>query len=310
MKRFTFLRLVSFAIGILILTANPVIAGTISSQDQSEFILSQKAEPLSKKKAKKSSGVSFKKPAIKFSGPIKRFWVVENVLLELTNRERTKRALKAVIFDPDLAKVAAGHSRDMLLRNFFGHTNPDGFAFNDRVAFGHRTLIGLSGENVWMAKGDISTDPHALAELIMDGWMNSPPHRKNILTPKFTHVGFGAVQHQKVIKVTQVFAQTIALLSTQIPDKISPGAKLDLSARPFSARGKHPIKYDLWSYKKNKIIAGPFDIKKTTINVAVGNYRLRFYFIAKKSARRISYKIYPGPELVVRKAKPNKAKDK
>ena len=44
-----------------------------------------------------------------------------------------------------------------------------------------------------------------LAQMIMDGWMNSPGHRKNILSPGYTHLGVGVITNNQEIKATQVF---------------------------------------------------------------------------------------------------------
>jgi uncharacterized protein YkwD len=39
------------------------------------------------------------------------------------------------------------------------------------------------GENIAMGYSDI--------ESVVDGWMNSPGHKRNILNPKFNKAGFG-----------------------------------------------------------------------------------------------------------------------
>ena len=44
-----------------------------------------------------------------------------------------------------------------------------------------------------------------LAQVIMSGWMNSPGHRKNILSPEYTHLGIGVITNNQEVKATQVF---------------------------------------------------------------------------------------------------------
>jgi uncharacterized protein YkwD len=70
----------------------------------------------------------------------------------------------------------------MMSRNFFDHTNPDGLAPYDRMrAAGYK---GSSyGENI--AKGQRT------CEEVMQGWMDSPGHRANILNPSFATIGIG-----------------------------------------------------------------------------------------------------------------------
>ena len=100
----------------------------------------------------------------------------------LTNRERAVAALPPLAIDPVLTTAAQAHSADMVARAFYSHTSPDGCQPWDRaVAAGaQRRSIG---EN-------IACGQRSPAEVV-DGWMNSPGHRANILKPDFTHIGIG-----------------------------------------------------------------------------------------------------------------------
>ncbi|MFI9206436.1 CAP domain-containing protein [Streptomyces sp. NPDC053048] len=103
-------------------------------------------------------------------------------VLALTNRERTAAALPPLAADPRLAAAARAHSTDMVARDFYSHTTPEGREPWDRArAAGapHRAI----GEN-------IACGQRTPAEVVR-GWMDSPGHRANILTPGFTHLGVG-----------------------------------------------------------------------------------------------------------------------
>jgi len=70
----------------------------------------------------------------------------------------------------------------MAVRAFYSHTSPEGTQPWDRAAAAgarHRSI----GEN-------IACGQRSPAEVV-DGWMNSPGHRANILKPDFTHIGIG-----------------------------------------------------------------------------------------------------------------------
>jgi uncharacterized protein YkwD len=70
----------------------------------------------------------------------------------------------------------------MVARTFYSHTSPDGSQPWDRAAAAgsrRRTI----GEN-------IACGQRSPAEVV-EGWMNSPGHRANILKPDFTHIGIG-----------------------------------------------------------------------------------------------------------------------
>lgn len=103
-------------------------------------------------------------------------------VVRLTNRERAGAGLRQLAVDPALTRAAQAHSADMVARDFYAHTDPDGGKPWDRAAAAgaaRRTV----GENI--ACGQRS------AADVVEGWMNSPGHRANILKAEFTHIGVG-----------------------------------------------------------------------------------------------------------------------
>ncbi|MFB7084439.1 CAP domain-containing protein [Streptomyces sp. NPDC056296] len=103
-------------------------------------------------------------------------------VVELTNRERIRAGLPALAVDARLARAAQAHSADMVARDFYSHTDPDGGKPWDRAAAAGATRRTV-GENI--ACGQRSPAD------VVEGWMNSPGHRANILKPDFTHIGIG-----------------------------------------------------------------------------------------------------------------------
>lgn len=99
---------------------------------------------------------------------------------EIVNRERRKYGLKALVGDVRLSQVAAGHARDMYNKNYFSHQSLDGRTMSDRLHDGD-VNYRAAGENI--ARGQQT------AERVMVSWMNSPGHRRNILSPKFGKIG-------------------------------------------------------------------------------------------------------------------------
>lgn len=100
----------------------------------------------------------------------------------LTNRERTRAGLPPLGVDPLLARAAQAYSTDMAVRAFYSHTSPEGTQPWDRAAAAGSTRRSI-GEN-------IACGQRSAAEVV-EGWMNSPGHRANILKPGFTHIGIG-----------------------------------------------------------------------------------------------------------------------
>ncbi|MBC9730293.1 CAP domain-containing protein [Streptomyces sp. TRM68367] len=103
-------------------------------------------------------------------------------VIDLTNRERARAGLPALAADTALTAAAQAHSADMVARDFYSHTAPDGSKPWDRAAAAGASRRSI-GEN-------IACGQRSPAEVV-EGWMNSPGHRANILKPDFTHIGIG-----------------------------------------------------------------------------------------------------------------------
>lgn len=74
------------------------------------------------------------------------------------------------------------HSRDMAQRDFFDHTNPDGEdPFTRMERAGYRYFA--AGENI--AAG------YPTPKAVVEGWLQSPGHCRNIMNPDFTEIGVG-----------------------------------------------------------------------------------------------------------------------
>ncbi|MFC8083215.1 CAP domain-containing protein [Streptomyces sp. NPDC057340] len=103
-------------------------------------------------------------------------------VVDLTNRERAGAGLPALAVDARLTTAAQAHSADMVARDFYSHTDPDGGRPWDRAA-----AAGAAGRTVGE---NIACGQRSPAEVV-EGWMNSPGHRANILKADFTRIGIG-----------------------------------------------------------------------------------------------------------------------
>jgi len=120
----------------------------------------------------------------------------ETAVLVLVNAERAKAGCRALTVDSRLAAAARKHSADMVARDYFSHTTPDGVSFSQRIdAEGYQW--SRVGENI--AAGQRS------ATEVMKAWMKSPGHRANILNCQFRNIGIGVVQNGRSPVWTQDF---------------------------------------------------------------------------------------------------------
>jgi len=155
---------------------------------------------------------------------------LENMILQKINQERTTRGISALVENIKLDTAARRHSEDMVARNFFDHINPDGLDPSDRAAIvgypitrpapGGGYFVGV-GENIieYPVVGVAGIiffipyaiprvawyDNNAMADALVQEWMNSPGHRENILNPSYTEIGIGCTWKLATIYVTTDF---------------------------------------------------------------------------------------------------------
>ena len=151
---------------------------------------------------------------------------LERLIHERTNEQRPQRQLSTLAYDEDLVIIARGHSRDMAETDFFAHTNPRGQDATDRaraVGYGCRKDYGSYytdgvAENIfqaWLYSSAVEvgyqtiknwTTQAELAVNIVDGWMESPGHRQNILEETYDREGIGlSITRDDKVFVTQNF---------------------------------------------------------------------------------------------------------
>jgi uncharacterized protein YkwD len=106
---------------------------------------------------------------------------LETEMLGLVNEERVKHGLAPLKADPELTVVARAHSRDMFVRGYFAHENPDGKDPFDRMRSANVSFLN-AGENLALAQ---------TLSIAHNNLMNSPGHRANILQAGFGRVGIG-----------------------------------------------------------------------------------------------------------------------
>lgn len=107
-------------------------------------------------------------------------------ILEYTNAERVKYGLQPFKMNSKLSASAVTKVDDMFAAQYFEHTAPSGKTAADLVRAQGYDFQSV-GEN--LALGEFGTD-----QKLVQAWMNSPLHRKNILNPKFTELGLAVAK--------------------------------------------------------------------------------------------------------------------
>ncbi len=135
----------------------------------------------------------------------KETYQIEQEIFLLINEIRLENRLNQLQWDPFLGKLSRDHSYDMATNNYFNHTNLIGQTPSERAKIiGIRTQIitekriytgvseniGIMPRGIVKDLGIIITYKDIAAATVYD-WMNSEPHRKNILENELFFTGIG-----------------------------------------------------------------------------------------------------------------------
>jgi uncharacterized protein YkwD len=114
---------------------------------------------------------------------------VRTALRCLVNATRQQHGLRAVGSSAQLNAAADRHSADMVARGYFAHVTPEGRSVTDRV----RATGYFGGSGDWALGEDIGwgTGSASTPDSIFHAFMNSPPHRRVILSRDFHELGVG-----------------------------------------------------------------------------------------------------------------------
>jgi uncharacterized protein YkwD len=121
---------------------------------------------------------------------VKRVSTLDSALLVQVNSFRLAHGLAPLRVSPFLGAAARAHSTQMARLGYFSHNSANGSAFSSRIATyyparGYRSWT--VGENLLWASPDVG------AARALKLWLASPPHRANLLNPRWREIGLAAV---------------------------------------------------------------------------------------------------------------------
>lgn len=165
--------------------------------------------PLQRLEAKSLNSIPFhlqqKEKGPKLS-PSELSRAVEGLILDESNRARAEKKRPPLESEEILVKAARDHSQDMLKRNYLSHFSPEKKSVVDRVKKYQPKLQRSVGENLHtITSSQGLVDPKAIAGQMMDDWMHSSSHRKNVLSKDYAFLGVGCASDGQRIFCTQVF---------------------------------------------------------------------------------------------------------
>ena len=155
---------------------------------------------------------------------------VSAVVFCLMNAMRENAGMPRLREQEQLTRASTAHSQDMVEKKYFAHDSQDGRDLVARLTAGGYIVEDqqwVVGENLAWGSGALAT-PRAL----VNAWMNSPPHRANLLSADFQEVGLGLVlgtprpEAEDGVTVTTDFGTRVAAAP----------ARQQVAGRPVSSR--------------------------------------------------------------------------
>ncbi len=153
---------------------------------------------------------------------------LEAELLAETNAARARHGLAPVLPDESLALAARHHAADMAELGYLAHESPH----EDRRSLSQR--LNRSGAMMEAAAENLAylNNSPDLAASTVQGWLDSPGHRANLLG-RFNLVGFGIAQSPSggnyIVQVLGL--QTVGLHGATVREATVPVLKLELSVQ-------------------------------------------------------------------------------
>lgn len=136
--------------------------------------------------------------------------VLPSVIIALTNTDRVKNGSSLLVENPLLTKAAQMKADDMLARQYYSHTTPEGHTplyFLDTVGYKYLN----AGENLDLTYESTADDVHT-------AWLNSPAHRANLLLSQYTEIGVGVAEGEyrgeHVTFVVEIMTTPMPLVSS------------------------------------------------------------------------------------------------
>jgi uncharacterized protein YkwD len=115
---------------------------------------------------------------------------LESSLLREINATRAQHGLRALRWSTRLTAAADQHSGAMAAKGFFAHESANGGAFWRRIA----AFYGYGGYRQWsVGENLLWSSPDVTPSGALRMWMNSPPHRENLLSRDWREIGLSAV---------------------------------------------------------------------------------------------------------------------
>ncbi|HEV8580620.1 MAG TPA: CAP domain-containing protein [Thermoanaerobaculia bacterium] len=121
-------------------------------------------------------------------------------VLARVNEARIKAGIAPLRANSRLDRAAQRHAEGMLARGYFAHQSPEGKTVRERAR---------EADYDWRAIGENLAEGQFSADEVVDNWLHSPDHRRNILDPGFKEMGLGVARGRDGRRYRVLWAQVL-----------------------------------------------------------------------------------------------------
>lgn len=204
--------------------------------------------------------------------------ITSEQLLLLTNQKRQENGLAPLSLNQQLSNAAAGKANNMFAQNYWAHNSPDGktpWVFIKGAGYNYI----YAGEN--LARGFTN------ATDVINAWMASPEHRKNMLSANYQNVGYavetGTLNGENTVLVVEMLGSTAYAtapapenkLAAQVQQTTSASASPSPTVAPTSLPTVAPIAKTENTTTPAKSVLEAFSIKPLINSVSLSSYTSR-----------------------------------
>jgi hypothetical protein len=156
-------------------------------------------------------------------------------LLGMVNAERARAGLNRLALDDLACRVANDHAQDMVTGQFLSHWGRDGRKPYHRYSFAGGTDAVQenvsSGDSLQSVTSNaVMKDLHDMHQSMIDEVPPNNGHRKTILFPQQTHVGFGIAMHGHSVRLDELYIARYIEVDP-IPRLVKPKATVSLRGK-------------------------------------------------------------------------------
>lgn len=103
------------------------------------------------------------------------------------NKLRSGVGVGEISYDKDLKRLTEFRISDMINRDYYSHKTPEGLTYANYMSE-YMPISTFSCENLQLQVGDSALEAY-------NAWVNSPSHKKCLLSPKITKVAISNSRH-------------------------------------------------------------------------------------------------------------------